>query len=67
MTIKVIVPRSNAEKYYAREYVNMLADTAKPLTTIFGIDIFTTNEDIKEVIMFDLDDAVHAVSEGGGK
>lgn len=56
MTIRIIVPKNEAEKYFFKDYVNMIADTSTPIATICGVQIFTTNEDIKEAIMFDLAD-----------
>lgn len=53
MTLKVILPRSEAEKHFSKELINFYADTPNPITIIFGIHILVTNEDIKEAILFD--------------
>jgi hypothetical protein len=52
MTLKLIINKTEAEKYFSKELVNLFTDTGKPITNIIGIDVFVSSEKI-ESILFD--------------
>ena len=54
MALKIIIPKKEAEKYFADCLIGFFIDSSKPITNLIGIDIFvSSDEDLKEAVLFD--------------
>jgi len=46
---KLIISMEEARKHFSRGLISLFLDTSKPITKFFGIEIFVTSEDLKNV------------------